>query len=574
MASDYDIRNYLSGIIYTDLNSQISLNILNLEKNISYDVSSMLTTTGTSTYGYYSNKLLLYLSVNHSLKIGDLVFLDFGTASQTTNIDYYGLQTVIDTNTNSITLSIDFSNVVYPQNPIVRFIKSDPFLNYQPIDIFNLGVDKNVTRSVGVYPENISINGSKYNLVNLDLNKYKFQFVDGLSLYEINTTFPWILESEISNAIIGRDDNGPIWYSGTWICGRWFGGTWISGTWLGGDWYGGTWSAYNTTYKIISDQINTTYVDNSISKWYGGRWFDGTWNGGTWYDGRRYSGDWNRGIWYNGIWNDGHWYDGDFEGGIWVSGTWESGTFNCNSKPAYWINGIFNSGDFENGMWYNGQFGNIQNKLSRFGTKSTNTRNSTWHGGNWIGGEFHSQLNIDSQSGLPIVSDIHKYSIWKTGNWIGGDFYGGISYDINFKKGTWHGGILEEIQIIGISTSINTIQLNGIFRFNIGDEIWIIDDYTNTNYSIIGSNDIPMKYTIVNCITDIPNKTTYLQLNYELSSINITSTNYTETGLRIVSYFKDSHWMSGIWTNGIFDGGRFDSGIWYNGVLVSGNWGN
>jgi hypothetical protein len=57
------------------------------------------------------------------------------------------------------------------------------------------------------------------------------------------------------------------------------------------------------------------------------------------------------------------------------------------------------------------------------------------------------------------------------------------------------------------------------------------------------------------------------------SQIATQSYSNVETGLRVVSYFKDSYWKSGIWTNGIFDNGQFDTGIWYNGVF-DGNWGN
>jgi hypothetical protein len=79
-------------------------------------------------------------------------------------------------------------------------------------------------------------------------------------------------------------------------------------------------------------------------------------------------------------------------------------------------------------------------------------RNSTWHGGIWVNGEFHSFLNLNSSTGLPDVSDIHKYSIWRTGLWNNGDFWGGVAYNIDFKQGIWHGGILEEIQVIGVDT--------------------------------------------------------------------------------------------------------------------------
>lgn len=183
-----------------------------------------------------------------------------------------------------------------------------------------------------------------------------------------------------------------------------------------------------------------------------------------------------------------------------------------------------------------------------------------------------------------MVSEIHKYSIWRTGIWLKGDFWGGIAYNIDFRSGTWHGGILEEIQVIGVdrilpaNQSNNAIILNGDFRFNIGNEVWIIDDERNYPFSPLGSNDNPRKYRI-NKIEELDDKKTRIYLNYNLSTLGVTtsvaSVTYSnvETGLRVVSYFKGSKWESGIWTNGIFDDGQFDSGIWYNGLFV-GSWGN
>ena len=259
---------------------------------------------------------------------------------------------------------------------------------------------------------------------------------------------------------------------------------------------------------------------------------------------------------------------------------------NSNSKPVYWLDGEFKTGDFENGIWYNGKFGNDRKELARFGTRSTNTRPSVWNGGTWLSGEFHSLLNTDSETGLPTVSDIHKYSVWRTGNWLGGEFWGGIAYNINFRGGIWHGGILEEIQVIGVNSilpatqSTNSIVLNGVFRFNIGDEIWIIDDDRNTPYSPLGSNSSPRKYRVNFMQEDEVLGRTTLRLNYNLSTLGVTASYASqslvgyETGLRVVSYFKDSIWESGLWTNGIFENGSINSVIWYNGVFVSGNWGN
>jgi hypothetical protein len=287
-------------------------------------------------------------------------------------------------------------------------------LNFVPVDIYDLNVDKSVSIAIMIQPENYELDGGIFNLINVDLNAFRFRLVDGLTLLEVSRNYHWLLEAEISNAIIGKNQNGIIWYSGTWHCGRWFGQIWYSGTWVSGDWYSGDWYAFRTIFNAATGvQVDTSYVYNIISKWYNGRWFGGNWNGGYWYNGRRYAGNWKLGFWLGGIWNDGIFVFGSFQGGVWVNGVWKSGLFNCNMEQSYWLDGKFESGDFENGVWYNGQFGNDQSILSRFGTKATNTRGAIWHGGKWIDGEFHSNLNIDSDTGLPIVSEIHKFSIFR-----------------------------------------------------------------------------------------------------------------------------------------------------------------
>jgi hypothetical protein len=587
LVCDYNIREYLSAIIYTDEDFQMAMSLLNVEKEVEYRISN--------TFRNIDNKLSLSIPGEIELKVGDFIELSFNGgsfSSQVINPQYFGRHTVIQV-FNNPSSSFIVTSLDYATPPLsidtgtISFVKKDPFLNYIPVDLFDLGSDKKIKTAIQIDPENYILKLNQYNLENVDLNNFRYQLVDGLSLEELTNNFSWVLEAEISDAILGRDkDGGLIWYSGIWHCGRWFGGTWYSGSWVSGDWYRGVWNSNNTTFEVISVQVDDKFVNNSSSKWYNGRWFDGTWNGGTWYFGRRYSGDWNTGDWLSGIWNDGKWFNGTFQGGVWVQGIWEDGIFNCNSEPAYWLNGEFKSGDFENGIWYNGQFGNDNGRRSRFGTKSNNSRTSLWHGGRWLNGEFHSNLNVNSSSGVSEISEIHKYSIWRTGIWLKGSFFGGIAYNINFRNGDWLGGILEEIQVIGVdrilpsSTSTNSIILNGIFKFNPGDEIWVIDDDRNGGFSPLGNNSNPIKYRINKIEEDEVNKQTRVFLNFNLSFLGVSvslatqSFNNVETGLRVVSIFKDSYWKSGIWTNGIFDGGQFDSGIWYNGLFLNGNWGN
>jgi hypothetical protein len=136
---------------------------------------------------------------------------------------------------------------------------------------------------------------------------------------------------------------------------------------------------------------------------------------------------------------------------------------------------------------------------------------------------------------------------------------------MDFKTGTWFGGILEDIEVIGINTTNNTFILNGIFKFNIGDEIYVIDNQLNNSNSVYGSNLNPGRYTILYQTEDSVNKRTTIYVATDLSGPNVSTV--TDTGLRIVSRFKNLNWKSGIWTNGIYDTGLWEGGIWYNGIF-------
>lgn len=566
--SDNETIQELSAIIYVDYKNELSMNITRLDREFNVPILN------TSNF---SGKLYISCSEEHDLSTGDGVVLEFngGTgSSEQINQNYFGFHTVTVVTDYDFYTEVPYGNIPSVGNDIgfVRYVKKDPFFNYQPIDLIDVGVDGKGKKSIELLPENVDLEGDIYKLIDVDFNRYRFRLVDSLNLDILNSKYPWILEAEITNAIIGMDSNQElIWYSGNWECGRWFGGRWVSGVWKSGDWYAGTWDSKFITNKLLSVEVDNVTVGDQYSTWFGGRWFDGTWNGGTWYDGRWYGGTWSTGNWFNGIWNDGLWLDGDFIGGIWVLGQWDGGIFNTNNKPAYWLDGRWYGGDFENGMWYNGIFDQKNGKKSRFGTNAFNSRTATWHGGKWITGEFHSKLNTNDD-GITDVSDTHKYSIWNTGIWSSGNWYGGVAYDIDFRSGTWHGGILEDIQLIGIDTTIDTFTLNGIFKFNIGDDIYIIDNQVGNTYSVYGNNTTPGKYKVLNTVEDVINKWTTIYVNFDLSTLGTFSFSGINTELRVVSKFTGADWKSGIWTNGIFEKGLWEGGIWYNGVFNNGIW--
>jgi hypothetical protein len=564
LLSDVDTIENISSLVYIDYKNELSMNFTKLERDIEVPILNT---------GNYSGNLFIFCNKKHGLKTGDGVNLEFtgGTgSSQELNQNYFGYHAVIVANEYNFYLNIPYGNAVSVGNDIgfVRYKKRDPFLNFSPVDLIDLGVDGRAKQSIELTIENTLLKGDVFSLINVDFTKYRFRLIENTSLEDIIQRAPWLLEAEISGATIAVAPDGFVtWYKGTWECGRWFGGRWISGNWISGDWYDGIWDAKTIKDRNLEVDIDETSLDLLASVWFGGRWFNGTWNGGTWVNGRWYGGNWNNGLWYRGIWNDGTWNNGLFMGGIWVLGTWNNGIFNTDVEPAYWLDGRWYGGDFENGMWYNGQW-EEKNAPSRFGVNSFNSRTATWHGGKWLGGSFYSRLNLDS-NGEPDVSDIHKYSIWYTGQWLKGDFYGGIAYNIDWKSGTWHGGILEDIQVIGFTgsttTSENYFVTNGIFKFNIGDQITIIDNNAAGSLGVAyGNNSIPQSYTVLYTVED--NDLDYTNV-YVNRNITLNSQAPVDTKLRVVSVFSQCNWKSGVWTNGIYKEGLWEGGIWYNGVF-------
>jgi hypothetical protein len=564
LLSDSETFESITGLIYIDNKNELSFNITKLNQEVSVPILNT---------GNFSNNLFIFCSEKHGLKTGDGVNLEFNGgegSSQFLNRDYVGYHPVVVVSEYNFYINHPYGNIPLVGNDTgyVTYTKTDPFFNYQPVDLIDIGVDKRGKQSIELNTENLVLNGTQFKLSNIDFSRFRFRLIDGLTLESLSRKYQWILEAEISDAIIGENSGGIIWYKGVWESGRWFGGRWVSGSWITGDWYDGIWDSRFINDEKISVNVDEKTKSSLSSKWYGGRWFNGAWNDGLWVNGRWYDGTWNDGTWFKGIWNDGTWNNGTFKGGIWVLGEWNNGTFNSDTEPSYWLDGKWFGGDFENGMWYNGLFDERNGIRSRFGVNSYNSRTSTWHGGKWSSGSFHSRLNINDQNQYD-VSDIHKYSIWYTGQWLDGDFYGGIAYNMDFKSGTWHGGILEDIQVIGFTgsttTSENYFTLNGIFKFNIGDEFTIIDNQTGGIYANqYGQNDSPITYTVLYTIEDTLNKWTKVYVD---KLIPIWLTPPQDTKLRVVSRFRNCNWKSGIWTNGIYEKGTWEGGIWYNGVF-------
>jgi len=571
LLSDGDIKKYISSIIYTNSGNILTLNVLNIAKtevlniNNTFNVSSKL---ALNTVGLDS--------INGTL-LGYINFTGGTGSSQQLNPSYNGINSITKLDNYDVLVNTSYLNIPSALDTGTLTVNIfDPFFNYQPVNLLDVGDDAMYKIPTILNNSNLYSLGLTNSLVNLNTDKPAFRLVDGLDIDTLAANYHWILEAEISDAIIGLDTNGIVWYKGIWHYGRWFGGTWYSGTWITGDWYKGNWHSMEITDNVTSVSVGNSSYDNYNSIWYNGRWYDGKWESGTWLNGRWYGGTWTTGLWYNGVWNDGTWMSGLFSGGVWVRGNWKSGTFNSFNKPAYWLNGSFYNGDFQNGMWYNGIFGLDYNIVNKFGSLASNSRNAIWQGGVWASGNFYSYENIIGGTVSP--STIHKYSTWKTGNWNTGNFYGGIVYNTNFNSGNWYSGINKDIEVIGVDLSTNQLTLNGIFRFNIGDYVNVLSDGTTTPYYNIGNYNNPGRYSVALTEYDYTKKWTYLTLNYNLGSLSITGTysatasTNIDTGLRLVSKFTAIPWYGGIWENGIYESGTFYGGMWYGGVF-DGVWG-
>jgi hypothetical protein len=559
LLTNNDLVKSLSGVIYTDYKNELAMQVTNLGFSL-----DLVPTTVVNSNGLYQ----IYFNKKHGLSNNDFVIISLVSGNLDVNkskiLGYQNVQVISDF---IIRIPIQWAGSINTQLLKVSILKKDNFFNFQPIDYFDFGVNnKKVTQSVRINEENFSLVGTNYSLNNLDLTKFRFKLVDSLDLVRLTQDFGWILEGEITDAIIGQDKDGLVWYSGNWKCGRWFGGKWISGQWISGDWYKGIFTS--KLIKKNSPDIGGVSSNNFSSKWFGGRWFGGTWENGTWYDGRFYDGEWKDGRWFRGTWNNGTWFNGEFKSGIWIEGNWKGGRFNTTNGSAFWLNGRFSGGDFENGVWYNGVFEQPNGLLSRFGTKSTNSRRSIWKSGKFLSGEFHSFLNLDD-FGNPQVSDVHKLSIWETGQFLGGEFWGGLVYSINFKNGVWYGGILEDIEVNSINPSTNTINLIGEYDFNIGDVVYLVDNGLTGTYSQFGSTDEPGRYRVLK--SDVSNGSTNLLINLQDSNL-LNLPDSTVNNIRLVSSFDNSIWKSGFWKNGVFNGGLFIGGVWNNGYF-EGTWG-
>lgn len=301
------------------------------------------------------------------------------------------------------------------------------------------------------------------NPVNIEYSEAlrNYTLIDGLTPIKIKRKYIWLLNALVDNAIIGEDDYGLVWYSGTWKGGEWEDGTWYSGIWEDGDWKNGKFYSYYfdkkqllQRRKVILQKDNHVYSEFRKGIWRRGDFFGGyfgpieyndNWEYISSIESLYYNIRWESGTFYNGIFRNASWRDGVFKNGIFYNSDWRNGTFLNGTFQGYrWRGGFFNGGDFVSGEWLDGKFNQTDKNIkSRFGsmplTGTTLAGISTkWYNGEFINGEFHSGLNIIS--GKTNISDNHNRTWWYDGIWSNGVWFGGTHVAGEFNNGYWLSG--------------------------------------------------------------------------------------------------------------------------------------
>jgi len=540
--------------------------------------------------------------ISYDLTRGDDVHHDIFPSALTDNLNLRRYKEGIATfNTNNYSkillqdsdIKNHVSGVIYTDDQYnlafnILNITEDPSFNFEPVELYDVGVEELPKRSNNIEANNIetfvALNTKTGKTINnVDFNEYAFRLVDGLNIVSLSQNYGWILETEMKGAVIGEDEDGLVWYKGEWFCGTWADGKWYSGIFHDGIWIQGEW--YSRSVEDLGSTVIVKQLSSEeFSSWYNGTWLNGTWYNGNHFDGEWVNGTWNNGIWLNGQWDDGTWNNGDWKGGFWITGTWNDGTFSMENATSLWFFGYWNGGDFKNGIWKDGFFNQMSSKISRFGTESTYQLRSIWENGSFVNGEIHTFANVENgDKTLPLLSEGYEYTVFNAG-----EVRSGTCYGATFKQGNWNGGNMLQGYVDGkIGIDVNNFVLNGdtltldvqnyIHYIKPGDKIHIIGDVDLTylpspiksTHDQIGYNTNPVAH-IVESVDFINGNIDIVLDSPTLNDINGTFGAYTE--LNISYAVHNGVWENSLWSYGLWLGGTWNGGMWIDGVWDNGKW--
>ena len=356
----------------------------------------------------------------------------------------------------------------------------------------------------------------------VDFNKEKFKMVGGLNLDTVKIKYNWLFNAQMENAIIGEDENGLVWFSGTWVCGTWEGGTWYSGDFLNGRWKAGDMYSYDIDMRSALLGI-LTINRQDITKT---RFKTGEFEGGTFHYGifGQIKNEDELDIPYE---IDKEWIINNIED-YEISGktfVYQAVTDSIVTGITYYCESgstIVPRTGTTCGTWdtITGQTQETVTGLTWF-----TLRTAIFEGGIFNGGLINTAYFEDGNFYNNFANNI----IWDNGNWYSGDFligdwYGGFFLGGDFSNGNWYNGTL--------STNEDTSSTRFGLNYKGSGATWYDGTFSNGQF-----------HSGLNVVDGV----TKPSLDHTLSK-----------------------WYGGTFTNGEWFGGCFYSGDWLTGRFYSG----
>jgi len=369
------------------------------------------------------------------------------------------------------------------------------------------------------------------NIITLDIssvnfNEPKFKMVGGLTLDKVKIKYNWIFNAQMEDAIIGEDDNGLVWFSGTWICGTWEGGTWYSGDFINGRWKAGDMYSYDIDYReSLLGNLSINRHDISKTRFKGGYFEGGTFHYGI-FGQIKNEDELDIPYEIDKDWIIDNIKDYRISGETFVyqavtewivTGTTGYCTTGSTSTP---VTGTTCTGP------YSGQtFSTGITQTIVIGLTWVDLKTAEFEGGNFEGG----LINTAFFRGGNFYNDFANNIIWYDGNWYDGVFligewYGGFFLGGDFSNGNWYGGTL--------STNEDTSSTRFGLNYKGSGATWYDGTFSNGQFHS-GLNEV--------------NGVVKPSIDHNLS-----------------------RWYGGTFTNGEWFGGCFHNGTWETGRFYSG----
>lgn len=496
LIQDSDVKEHVTGLIYTDSKHDLAFNILNISDDPSFSFEPVeLYDMGVEELPKRSNKIEpdnVETFINPNTKIGKKI----------TGIDFSKYAFRLVDGLNIVTLAQKYGWILETE-----------------MEDAVIGEDSNgLVWYKGNWHCGIWSNGTWYSG-----NFYDGIWIDGI----------WNsrLVKDLGSTVIVKQiikESYSSWLNGTFLNGTWNNGTHYDGTWNNGTWNDGLW-------------LN--------GQWNDGFWNDGFWKGGFWITGQWEDGEFSMEN-ATSIWLFGYWNGGDFKNGIWKGGFFNQKNNKLSrfgTGSTYQLRSIWENGSFINGEIHT--FANVVNGDKKLPLLSTGYEytvfnagdirlcrcyGATFKQGNWYGGNM-LQGYIDGK--IPI--NVNNFSI--TGNTLTLDVQ---NYKHYIKAG-------DKIQLIGdvdltfLPSPIKSTHDEIGYNTKPGTHTVHSVDFNNGNIDIILQSPV---------LSDIDGTFGgYLDLSIAFT----VHKGIWENSLWNGGLWLGGTWSGGMWVDGVWDDGKW-----------------